>query len=350
MARPIVESRFWNNSSLLTFSRPDHAAWPDVLRGAVVTAALGWLVLACNAPRSLIPITLGATFTAIAETGPGSDHPWETMAWSSLGLALGAGLGAVVAENAALAVLMSGAMGWICTWIAAHNARTALSGLLTLVVFTIYVGYPGPTEAVLAQMSLILLGSWVQTLACIVVRSVTKRRHHPRGPGPRLIDIGQWQSSLHLRHGIRLAITLMAATALSESSGWAHQYWLPMSVAWMSKVNLNGTSRRVLHRLLGTLLGLSGIGFLAHEMKLQGDAWLPVSVLGAGMLIAYIWVHYATAVIGVTLYVVAAFAMVGDPVDDTIIKRMLDTTMAAALVTSAAWIDERLQKASRDRI
>ena len=119
---------------------------------------------------------------------------------------------------------------------------------------------------------------------------------------------------------------------------------LPMSVAWMSKVNLNSTSSRVLHRLLGTMVGLSGIGLLAHGMTLHGDAWLPVSVLGAGVLIAYIWVHYATAVVGVTIYVVAAFAMVGDPVDDTIITRMLDTTTAAALVIGAAWIDERLKE------
>ena len=343
MADPSVRTGFWRDPSLLTFNRPDHAPWGDVIRGAVITTALGWLVLAFDAPRSLIPITLGATFTAIAETGPGSDHPWETMVWTSAGLALGAGLGAVVADNASIAVLMSGAMGLICTLIAAHNARTALSGLLTLVVFTIYVGYPGPAETVLTQMSLILLGSWVQTLACIVMRSLTKRRHQPKEQCPRFIDISRWQSTQHLRHGIRLAITLMVATALSESSGWAHQYWLPMSVVWMSKVNQDSTSSKVLHRLLGTMVGLGMIEVLTHWMKLHGSAWLPVSLLGAGLLIAYIWVHYATAVVGVTLYVVTAFAMVGDPVDETIIYRMLDTTIAAALVVGAAWIDQRLQ-------
>ena len=134
----------------------------------------------------------------------------------------------------------------------------------------------------------------------------------------------------------------MLATAISESSGWAHQYWLPMSVAWMSKVNLGSTSSRVMHRLIGTMVGLSGIELLTHGMTLHGDERLPVSVLGAALLIAYIWVHYATAVVGVTLYVMAAFAMAGDPVDNTIIYRMLDTTIAAALVVGTAWIDQRL--------
>ena len=344
MTPPAVNADVWGDPSLLRFNRPDHAPWSDVLRGAVVTATLAWLVMAFDASLLLIPITLGATFTAIAETGPGRDHPWETMIWTSAGLTLGAGLGAVVAENTQIAVLVSGAAGLICTLIAAHNARTALSGLLTLVVFTIYVGYPGPTEAVVAQMSMILLGGWVQTLVCVVVRSLTKRRHLPREQRARLVNIGQWQSSLHRRHGIRLAITLMLATAISESSGWSHQYWLPMSVVWMSKVNLNTTGSRVLHRLLGTLVGLCGIGLLNHAMTLHGDDWLPVSVLGAGLLIAYIWVNYATAVVGVTLYVVAAFAMVGDPVQNTILYRMLDTAYAAALVVGAAWIDQTLNK------
>ena len=90
------------------------------------------------------------------------------------------------------------------------------------------------------------------------------------------------------------------------------------------------------------MIGLGGIGLIAHGMTLQGNEWLPVSVLGAGLLIAYIWVNYATAVAGVTLYVMAAFVMVGDQVDDTIIMRMLDTTIAAVLVLSAAWVDQWL--------
>ena len=324
------------------FNRPDHASWRDVLQCSLITAALGWLTLAIGEPRALVPVTLGATFTAIAGTGPGSDDPWRTMVWSSFGLALGAGLGAVVAENTPVAVLVSGEMGFACTLIGAHNPRTALSGLLTLVVFTIYVGYPGPTEGVLAQMSLILLGSWVQILVGTGVRSLTSRRRRPREQRPIMFDRGRWRSTIHLRHGVRLAITLMVATVLSESSGWAHQYWLPMSVVWMSKVSLDSTSSRVLHRLLGTMIGLGGIGLIAHGMTLQGNEWLPVSVLGAGLLIAFIWVNYATAVAGVTLYVMAAFVMVGDQVDDTIIMRMLDTTIAAVLVLSAAWVDQWL--------
>ena len=49
--------------------------------------------------------------------------------------------------------------------------------------------------------------------------------------------------------------------------------------------------------------------------------------------------HYATAVVGVTIWIVAAFALAGDPVANSISNRMVDTSIAAALVLLAMWID-----------
>lgn len=51
--------------------------------------------------------------------------------------------------------------------------------------------------------------------------------------------------------------------------------------------------------------------------------------------------HYAAAVVGVTIWIIAAFALVGDPVIDTLWNRMLDTTIASAIVLMAVWIDPR---------
>ena len=114
-----------------------------------------------------------------------------------------------------------------------------------------------------------------------------------------------------------------------------------MSVAWMSRAQLNSTCQRVLHRLLGTLIGLGFIALVVRWIGPQGAHWLPLSLLGAGILIAYVWVHYAAAVVGVTIWIIAAFALVGDPVIDTLWNRMLDTTIASAIVLMAVWIDPR---------
>ena len=330
----------WNLRSLLDFDRPSHAAWSDVVRGAGITTLLGWIALTLNDPGALLPLTLGSVFTAIAETGQGREHPWRTMAWTTSWLTLAAGFGAAVGENAPLAVLTSGAMGLICASAATHHTRTAVTSLLTLVVFTIYVGYPGPMVSALHDMGLILLGGLIQTLGCSVVRACQQVKHEQLCIPPLWTNLKAFHpSDVHVRHGIRLAITLMLATAISESTGWPHQYWLPMSVAWMSKAQLPSTCNRVAHRLLGTLLGLGGITLVVRWINPQGADWLPLSLLGAGILIAYIWVHYATAVVGVTIWIVAAFALVGDPVANSISNRMIDTTIAAAIVLLAVWID-----------
>ena len=136
----------------------------------------------------------------------------------------------------------------------------------------------------------------------------------------------------------------MVATAISETSGEAHQYWLPMSVAWMSKVTLDDTLNRVTHRWLGTLIGLGAIALILQVSTLNNKDWLLISLLGAAVLIAYIWVHYAAAVVGVTLWIIAAFAMVGDPVVHTLAERLLDTSLAAALVLGAEWLDQGMNR------
>ena len=312
------------------------------MRGAGITTLLGWIALSLNDPRALLPLTLGSVFTAIAETGEGHEHPWRTMAWTTSWLTLAAGFGAAVGEDAPLAVLASGAMGLICASAATHHKRTAVTSLLTLVVFTIYVGYPGPMVSALHDMGLILLGGLLQTLGCAVVLACQQVKHERLRIPPLWTDLKAFNpSDLHVRHGIRLAITLMVATAISESTGWSHQYWLPMSVAWMSRAQLPSTCNRVVHRLLGTLLGLGCIELVVRWSNPQGADWLPLSLLGAGLLIAYVWVHYATAVVGVTIWIVAAFALVGDPVANSISNRMIDTTIAATIVLLAVWIDAR---------
>ena len=341
-----LNKRVGHLQSLLVFVRPDHAAWSLVLRGALVTSVLGLLALAIGEPKAVLPLTLGSVFAAISETSQGNkEHPWRIMVWTTLGLAASAGFGALVAENTVLAVLISGLAGLVCTLMAARYAETAVSSLLILVMFTIYVGHPKPTDALLSALALILLGGFSQTLACIVMRSLVKSRNQPLQVRPQSNAIHPSNAKdLHLRHGIRLAIVLMVATAISKTSGGTHQYWLPMSAAWMSKVTLDDTLNRVIHRWLGTLIGLGAIGLILQVSTLHNKHWLLISLTGAALLIAYIWVHYASAVVGVTLWIIAAFAMVGAPVVNTLTERLLDTSLAAALVLGAAWLDQGMNR------
>ena len=60
--------------------RFDHRAihWLQVLRGALITALLLVVALSLGQPRAVIPLSTGAVFVSIVETGPGQGHPWRS--------------------------------------------------------------------------------------------------------------------------------------------------------------------------------------------------------------------------------------------------------------------------------
>ena len=108
----------------------------------------------------------------------------------------------------------------------------------------------------------------------------------------------------------------------------------------MSKPDSDGTVVRVLHRMVGTAVGLL-VAFLAVvAFQPSGGEFLPLAFIGVALAIAFIWANYAIAVTGVTIWVVSLFAMVGDPVVATMDARLLATAGAAVLVLLASWLSE----------
>lgn len=105
----------------------------------------------------------------------------------------------------------------------------------------------------------------------------------------------------------------------------------------MSKPDLEGTVVRVIHRLAGTVIGIAVIGLLVVVVRPSANGFAIIAVLGAAVTVAFIWVNYAAAVTGVTVWVMSLFAIVGDPVAETMGLRLAPTIAAAALVLIASW-------------
>jgi uncharacterized membrane protein YccC len=131
---------------------------------------------------------------------------------------------------------------------------------------------------------------------------------------------------------------MVIATSISESLSLPHPYWLPMSVAWMSRPDRDGTVDRVLHRLTGTVVGLLITAALSVAFNPSTLGFLAISLIGAAVAISFIWVNYAVAVAGVTMWIIAIFAMVGDPVVSTMDMRFVATVAAAILVLAGALV------------
>lgn len=308
----------------------------DAIRGALVTAAITAIPVMNGDPKTAIPLSIGAVFAAIAEAGQPFGQRWRTMLWTTLALTAAASLGSVLSESTILAIVITIPVAFACGLIGAIGRRAAVGGLLALVIFSIYVGVPVPMQDAITTAALIALGGFTQTVVTVLMGLLRKQHRQPQPAAETLSPLRERLTNPVFRtHAVRLSVVMLIATGISESVSVPHPYWLPMSVAWMSKPDPDGTVDRVVHRLVGTLAGLGLAGIATFVFNPNSRGFLLLSIVGAAIAITFIWANYAIAVTGVTIWVVSLFAMVGDPVVSTLDARLLATVAAAVLVLVA---------------
>ena len=306
--------------------------WHDSLRGALVTAVVAIIPVISGEPKFAIPLSIGAVFAAVSEAGQPFGSRWKTMLWTTAGLMGAAFLGQAISDWTLVAIIVTAPMAFASGLVGALGRRAAVGGLLALVIFSIYVGIPVPLQDAPTTALLVGLGGLAQTAATVVM-GLARGQHQQAVVVESTQSLWRWPFVIH---GVRLAIVMVIATAISESMSLPHPYWLPMSVAWMSKPDTDGTVDRVMHRLAGTALGLAIVGVIEVLFTPTANGYLAISLVGAAITISFIWVNYAIAVTGVTTWIVALFAFVGDPVVSTMGARLLATAAAAALVLISA--------------
>lgn len=323
------------------FSQAD---WRDAVRGSIVTAAVTIVPVTQGDLTQAIPLSIGAAFVAVSESGQPFGQRWRTMLWTTATLMLAVGLGSALSNVHLIAIAATAIIAFTCGAIGFLGRRAAIAGLLGLVLFSIYVGVPVPLDDAFTSAALVGLGGFIQTVTCVImgiVRNRHKLPHPPTRTRPHMSDLWNGQHTF-LAHGIRLAILMTIATTISESLSVPHPYWLPMTVAWMTKPDHDGTVVRVLHRIVGTVIGLLVTFTAVIAFRPSAGQFLPLAIIGVAIAIAFIWANYAVAVAGVTIWVVSLFAMVGDPVVTTMDARLLATLAAGVMVLAATWITDWL--------
>ena len=140
---------------------------------------------------------------------------------------------------------------------------------------------------------------------------------------------------LMLRHAVRLTAAELAGTGLAIAMGFPHNYWIPMTLAWVLRPDLAGTAVRVTARVGGTILGLVLSGVV---LGLFGFGAIPVLALvfiSSVVIYAFIGPNYALCTAGVTAFVIAVFGLLGDPLIETLELRLAGTAIAAAIAVLA---------------
>src|SRR6056297_17510 len=322
--------------------------WRDALRGALVTAAVTSIPLIQGNPTAAIPLSIGAVFVAISEAGQPFGTRWRTMLGTSAAVMVAGALGSLLSEATWWAIAVTAPVAFVCGLAGALGKRAAVAGLLALVTFAIYVGIPVQMADAAPTAALLGLGGLVQTIATVVMGVLRGQHRAASNDVPASSTLKEKLSDQRfLVHATRLAIVMTMATFISQNMSLTHPYWLPMSVAWMSRPDHDDTVNRVSHRLVGTVLGLIVVAVVDVLFTPEPAGFLALSLVGATIAIAFIWANYAAAVTGVTIWVIALFGMVGDPVLSTIDIRLLATVAAAGLVVLAIWLIPGFHKRQR---
>lgn len=143
---------------------------------------------------------------------------------------------------------------------------------------------------------------------------------------------------LFTRHAVRLAGLIVIATAIAELEPTTHAYWLPLTVAWITKPDLAGTAERVVSRVGGTLLGLALFGALALAVGPNLPVMVGVYIVGIVFAAAWFQANYTVCVAGWTPALLALISLAFPEVTELIAPRLIETVLGGALVLAIATI------------
>jgi hypothetical protein len=309
-------------------------------RTAAVATVLPLIAWAVGMPDAIIPLGVGALFAGITESNIHPAHRGRVMLWATAWLMAVSALGFLVAENRILVVVVSAVVALASGWVGVAGPRASMAGVLCLVLFTVTVGLPESIELSASFVAFVGLGGVVQWGVFVLTHRLGRARRARSGAAPereprtlwfRLTHPGE-QRDGYLRHALSVMIAISVATVISQFLGVPHEYWIPMTVAWIFKPDQKATVMRVAERVMGTLLAI-GFAFLWGTYLPAPDGLLfLVAGVGGYLLLAFLTGNYTVATFGVTSFVLALMATAGDFYEQTAVFRLEATLAAGAIV------------------
>jgi MFS family permease len=329
--------------------------WPKSIVTATIAAAITFACIQLDQVGAALPLVIGAAFVGLANAGTGPSQEIKGMAWCLLWATLATLIGGLAATLDMALVLIAVVMALVAGFAGALGKRGGLIGVLSLVLYVVFSGAPDTERTAISSAVLVAIGGIVQLLIGGAFALLSNRRHpitqqaitqqvmtehvseERRSVMDRLREHTR-RDSQFARHAVRLAVAVGVATVIAQGTGWPHEYWIPMTVVWMSRPDKNGTSTRVVERTLGTFLGI-GISLLFIDLIGTGPIRMPLYIFfGTLFAIAFINANYPIAVGGITLIVITLFTIDGEPLSETVPYRLVCTLVAAVITIAASFL------------
>ncbi len=158
------------------------------------------------------------------------------------------------------------------------------------------------------------------------------------------VSVGSVSNLLHrrdpggvfTRHAIRLSGLMVIATAIAQLDLFYHPYWIPLTVAWITKPDFAGTTLRVVERVLGTLIGVIVSSLVV--LLIGASVPLVIAMSAVGLMIAGVFMaaNYTICTVGVTIWLIAILDLgvldINSPSNGL---RAVQTLLAGILVIAA---------------
>jgi len=310
------------------------------LRTAAVATALPLIAWALGMTDAIIPLGVGALFAGIIESNIHPAHRGRAMLWATAWLMAVSALGFLVADNRILVVVVSAVVAASSGWVGVAGARAGMVGVLCLVLFTVTVGLPESIDLSASFVAFVGLGGVLQWGVFMLTHRVGRAQRERAGAPPereprtlwfRLTHPGE-QHDAFLRHALSVMTAIVVATAISQFVEVPHQYWIPMTVAWIFKPDQKATAMRVADRVVGTLLAIGFAYLWGTYLGLPDVMLFLVAGVGGYLLLAFLTGNYTIATFGVTSFVLALMATAGDFYEQTAVFRLEATLAAGAIV------------------
>ena len=309
-----------------------------LLTGLLAIAMTG-VCIGTGQPSWALSLVIGVAFVGLAESSEAPDVRLRVMLWTLLWTTAGTALGGLVSSWAWPELVVVGVVGFVGGLAGTLGSRGSLIGVLSMVTYTVFAGVPdSPTSALTAALLVALGGAVmiVASLAPVLLRDPVALMRRTERPEPMIARIRahRRRDDLFLHHALRLSIALVIGSFIAHNLAWPHQYWIPMTIVWMSRPDTNGTATRVVERILGTVVGVALSVVTIEWISSTSVAVALYTGLGTFLLLAFIQANYPIAVAGVTWMIVTLFFLLGDTVGSTAPSR-IGSTLLAGVITMA---------------
>jgi uncharacterized membrane protein YccC len=319
------------------------------------------LGIALSHPHYGVFAALGAFPSGIAATMGDVRKQPAAVALATVGMALGAFVGALAAGTAPLLILVTALFAYTAGIVGAFNNHVAAAVLQWPGALLIATSTPdGPRDAAV-RGGLVLAGGLLQAaLVALTLHAApgpdtgtgtgtdaassptpTRRTPHARAIADRLATTVRTHvgfSTEHGQHALRLAVTAAIAQTAALLLGLPHPYWAALTAIMVLKTDHVLTVRRSLDRIGGTALGvLLGIPLAA----LAHFGTVPL-LLGAALTIALAYTvfaaNYFLFALFLTGFVVVLLDLLGQTASHTVGPRLLSTLLGGVFALAASHI------------